>query len=85
MGGAGAKVCIGSVKTFEGYIPRNCIYSGDLRKKYSDEPLEPVLLCLADGADPRRLLPCAEITADLAPPDRKRKRKDRGRACRNRA
>ena len=37
---------------------------------YSDEPLEPILFCLAYGAYPRWLIPGAEIPADLAPPDR---------------
>ena len=38
----------------------------------SDEALEPVLLCLADRADPRGLLPCAKVAADPAAPDGKR-------------
>jgi len=46
----------------------------------SDKPLEPVLLCLADRTDPRRLIPCTEVPADLAPPHRERKREDRGQA-----
>ena len=37
---------------------------------YSDEPLEPILFCLAYRAYPRWLIPGAEIPADLASPDR---------------
>ena len=48
-------------------------------KKVSDKPLKPLLRRLTNRTNPRRLLPCAEIPADLAAPDRQGK--DRFLCC----